>query len=517
MTEYDAAPARSSLNRKFWLVPLIILIVLALGFGSYFAYTAYLDDQYITSSQSAAVSQSQSKSQAEFLAKKEVVDAATIYPGITVDGIDLGGKTPAEALAAVQAQQKTLVDSVNLVLRLGDKSWTLSAADINLTDDSAAIVEQAAQIARTSTQATPEEQIIDRFSQIEALKTNPVSLTVTKTYDSQLLAAKVQEIADSLTIEPQPAKATKFNLSTRKFNIVERKAGRQINTQAAIDSLTSLLNGGNYTGTVDIQATQTFIGLTAAELGKNLTLVSKATTQAPKYDPARDNNIRLVCKILTGHIVQPGETFSYNAAVGRRTTARGFKEAGVIDDGVLTKSIGGGICQPNTTLFQAVMKADFPIMERHPHSWPSTYTTVGLDATVSWGGPDFKFKNNSEYPVAIVASYSKPNLTFRIYGRALSDGLKITLKAVHNGYIQEKDPIIKLNRSLKPGTKVEIRAPHTGQRATAYKVYSKNGKVIKTVLAFKSYYRPIQGIYEVGPNPTPAPKPTAKPTEPAVP
>lgn len=517
MTEYDAAPSRPTVVRKFWLIPLIVLIILALGLGSYFAYTAYLEEKFILSSQSSSQSASVSQSQAEYLAQKAVVEVTTIYPGISVDGLDIGGKTAAEALAVIQARQKTQTDSVALVLRLGEKSWTISAADIGLTDDAAAIVEQAAQIARTSSLATPEEQIVDRFNQIEALKTSPVSLTVTEKYDSQLLAAKVQEIADSLTFEPQPAKARSFNLNTRKFNIAERKAGRQINAQAAVDSLANLLNSGTFTGTVDLQATETFSGMTAAELRKDLGLVSQATTQAPKYDPARDNNIRLVCKILNGHVVQPGETFSYNAAVGRRTTSRGFQEAGVIDDGVLTKSIGGGICQPNTTLFQAVMKADFPVVERHPHSWPSTYTTVGLDATVSWGGPDFKFENNSEYPVAIVASYSKPNLTFRVYGRTLADGVKITLKAVHNGYIQEKAPIIKLNKSLKPGSKVEIRAPHTGQRATAYKVYTKNGKVIKTVVAFKSYYRPIQGIYEVGPDPTPKPtaKPTAAPADPA--
>lgn len=506
MTEYEASPATLTPTRKFWLVPLIMLIVLALGVGSYFGLTSYQKDQAIQASQRA----SESQVQAEYLAKKAVVDVATIYPGISIDGIDVGGKTLAEATSLVHAQQQAQADGINLVLRLDDQTYPLTAADLALADDAAAIVQQAWDYARTSTLGTEEEQVLERYGKIQALQTAPIALAVTETYDSQILAAKVEAIAASLLIEAKPAKAKDFNLSTRKFIISEQKPGREIDAQAAMTDLTTLLGTGQLTGTIDLKATATSAGLSAADLSKSLTLVSQATTYAPKYDPARDNNIRMVCKILTGHVVQPGETFSYNQSVGRRTTARGFQEAGVIDDGVLTKSIGGGICQPNTTLCQAVLKADFPVIERHPHSWPSTYTEVGLDATVSWGGTDFKFKNNSEYPVAIVASYNKPNLTFRIYGRPLAKGVKITLKSVHNGYIKEKDPITTLNKSLAPGSRVEIRAPHTGQRATAYKVYTKNGKVIKQVVAFKSYYRPIQGLYEVGPNPTP--KPTKKPT-----
>jgi vancomycin resistance protein YoaR len=250
---------------------------------------------------------------------------------------------------------------------------------------------------------------------------------------------------------------------------------------------------------VELKSTRTYTGRTASELGKYLKLVSQATTYSYQYDPNRDKNMRLICKYISGTVVQPGGTFSYNRTSGERTAARGFLKANMIKDGRLVKVYGGGACQPNSTLFQAVLKADLPVIERSPHSWPSAYTQPGLDATTVYGYVDMKFRNNTDYPVAVVATYQKPTLTMKIYGRPIANGVTIQLKSVHNGYIPVAAPIYRLNTSLAPGARILYRQAHVGQRASAYKVYYKNGKIIRSVLAFRSYYPPIRGIYEVGP------------------
>src|SRR5450830_698652 len=115
------------------------------------------------------------------------------------------------------------------------------------------------------------------------------------------------------------------------------------------------------------------------------------------FDPrntTRAGNIALAAKLVDGSVVEPGQTFSLNAAMGPRTTNRGFDYAPVIAaDGVLRQGVGGGICQYATTLFNAVLLAGLPIVEREAHSLYISHYPIGRDATVSWGAVDFKFKN----------------------------------------------------------------------------------------------------------------------------
>lgn len=110
----------------------------------------------------------------------------------------------------------------------------------------------------------------------------------------------------------------------------------------------------------------------------------------------------------------PGQSFSYNQTVGKRTIAAGFKVAGVYANGEVTEGVGGGICQVSSTLYNSVLLSNLEVVERHNHSFNPGYVPAGQDATVSWGGPDFKFKNNRSYPVRIVASVSGGTITVQI-------------------------------------------------------------------------------------------------------
>ena len=121
----------------------------------------------------------------------------------------------------------------------------------------------------------------------------------------------------------------------------------------------------------------------------------------------RTNNLKLACKAINGTIVYPGETFSFNKTVGKRTTAKGYKEAYVFTGPKShTMGVGGGVCQVASTMFNAALLANFKIVERHQHSQRVTYCPLGRDAAIYWGSEDFKFKNNTSYPIKIVMSCS---------------------------------------------------------------------------------------------------------------
>ena len=116
----------------------------------------------------------------------------------------------------------------------------------------------------------------------------------------------------------------------------------------------------------------------------------------------RIGNVKLSAQIINGLVLNSGETFSYNESVGKRTADRGFKPAPAYVKGETVDEIGGGICQTSTTLYGAVLRSGLEIVERSNHSIPSTYCPIGQDAAVSWPNMDFKFRNNTEYPLSLI-------------------------------------------------------------------------------------------------------------------
>ena len=113
---------------------------------------------------------------------------------------------------------------------------------------------------------------------------------------------------------------------------------------------------------------------------------------------ARKSNVKLAASACNGVVLNSGETFSYNGTVGQRTVAKGYQPAPAYVKGETVDEIGGGVCQPSSTLYLACLYANLEITERYAHRYAPSYITWGMDATVSWGGPDFKFTNNTPIP-----------------------------------------------------------------------------------------------------------------------
>ena len=130
----------------------------------------------------------------------------------------------------------------------------------------------------------------------------------------------------------------------------------------------------------------------------------------------RIHNVHLMADYIDGTVSQPGETFSFNGSVGPRTPERGFLEGQMIVGCLLLPSIGGGVCQTATTLFNNAFELGLPIVERHNHSFYISHYPMGRDATVSWGGPDFKFRTTWSTALLIKTSYTDSTLTFSFYG-----------------------------------------------------------------------------------------------------
>ena len=133
-------------------------------------------------------------------------------------------------------------------------------------------------------------------------------------------------------------------------------------------------------------------------------------------DENRNNNLRRACESMNGVVLQPGEVFSYNDTLGPRTKENGYLRAGAYSGWVLVQSYGGGICQGSSTIYGAVLQADLEIVQRRNHGYAVSYVPYGLDATVSWGGPDFQFRNNNHFPIKIAAEVSDGMVKVTILG-----------------------------------------------------------------------------------------------------
>ena len=185
-------------------------------------------------------------------------------------------------------------------------------------------------------------------------------------------------------------------------------------------------------------------------------------------DKVRNNNIKLACEAINGTIIKPGEVFSFNKKVGKRTEEKGYGYAMAYLEGEVIEEIGGGICQLSTTLYNAVYNAGMKIVYRRSHTYEPSYITPGLDATVSYNGTDFQFENVSEYAIGIRANYAKRKCKVEVFAiPLLPDGVTISLVAKK---IQDIDkPSISIIESGKAsrGTK--------GSEWQVYKVTMKNG------------------------------------------
>ena len=156
----------------------------------------------------------------------------------------------------------------------------------------------------------------------------------------------------------------------------------------------------------------------SADLEEKLFRDELAYAETPHTtDENRNTNLKLACEAINGMILMPGDTFDYNQVLGERTEERGYKPAGALSAGTSTTEIGGGICQVSSTLYYCTLLSDLEILARRSHSLPSSYMPMmGVDATVSWGGPDFRFRNNTNYPIRIEAGVSGGYVKIKLVG-----------------------------------------------------------------------------------------------------
>lgn len=239
--------------------------------------------------------------------------------------------------------------------------------------------------------------------------------------------------------------------------------------------------------------------VTTNEIGREAfpDLLATYSTSYASSNANRSTNIALAASKINGTVLMPGEEFSFNGTVGKRTASAGFKTATVYSNGQVTTDYGGGICQVSSTLYNSVLRANLEITNRVNHTFTVGYVPIGLDATVSWGAPDFKFKNSRNYPVKIVATTSNKRLTISVYGLKEDVEYEVELVSYKTGTVPYST-VYTTDSSLGKGKTKVVQSGSNGATSVAYKILKLNGQEVSRTLLSKDTYSPHNQIIARG-------------------
>lgn len=395
--------------------------------------------------------------------------------GMSIAGVPVGGLNKEEAISVVSEIAVQTYATRSMGIQIGDKTFSISPSESNVQLDVTAAVKAAfsnkdiSGALDISPYLSIQEDNIRNFlkeiqqtyfssefseSSYELIGQQPSLDSLPEDGEGQTLVLNIGTPGISLDVEELFQKILYcYQTGTFQFvfdpsvvlpsplNIEEICNKVHINpVNAVMDMKTFEISPHSYGYTFDLQEVQSAVNsagfgqvlefplvavepeVTSQELSSLLyrDVLSSHTARASSQW-GRDINLKLSCQAINGIILFPGEVFSYNPALGERTPDRGWEKADGYVGMETVSEYGGGICQASSCLYLCAMLADMEIVERVNHGFISSYMPYGMDATVSWGGPEFKFKNNSDYPIRIEAYASGGTVTVSLIGTDTKD------------------------------------------------------------------------------------------------
>ncbi len=417
-----------------------------------------------------------------------LLDTDRIYNGVYIETVSVGGMTVEEATAAVEAEQESFKDEVSITVTGTDFNATYTASSVPYTYNISEVVEEAYQVGRDITDRE------EAYEYVTSLAENPQTLTVTATMDA---AAGAEAICGNVLLyaqrAPQSNQISSFSVADDGeyyFEIADGIDGITVDGDTLLEDLNDILASAPYTGTVTLN--ETFTAFTLVDYS-GTQLVELGTFSTTSTNSANGNsNMSLALSKCTGTVLQPGETFQFNATVGNSSLAEGgWKLAGTISNGVSTSNYGGGVCQASTTVYGAALRSGLTIAKRGNHSIPSSYVTIGQDAAISYGSStqDLWITNNYDTPVFLLCGMSGTTLTATFYSTEHPtdwDTIEV------DSWITETIPALSGSETVtNDGTHTSgsvAAAARKGYRTSGVRIYYKDGVEVNRESISDSYY-----------------------------
>ena len=324
----------------------------------------------------------------------------TFSDNVYVSGVSLKDMTMDEAKRALAPVEQKLADGIKITVKAGDKSYDFGKDSFKHTFDTDAILSEAKQ-----------------YSEERGFKTEDKEYEIKMTVDDSNCETIIRNIAKELDTDPKDARVSEFDPDAEDmFTFSSEQKGVSVNQEESIKALSSFIKSGNIAGTVEATVTEVDPVYTEAYLRDNITKLSSFSTYSTNNSNGNEN-MRVSLAACNGSIIDPDETWSFNACTGdSNLTENGYLPAGVIVQGRSETGVGGGICQSSTTIYNAGILCGMDVEERACHYYKSTYVDAGRDATIDYGNIDLKLSNPFDYQLFMRCWMDGAELNCEIYG-----------------------------------------------------------------------------------------------------
>ncbi len=422
---------------------------------------------------------------------KAVGKDSKIEEGVKIGNIDVSGMSISEAEGAVGTFVESLKD-VRITLRLeGGQDTVGTAGEFGITWEDGGELEEAAMLGKRG-------NIVQRYKTLADLKREGRSYPLNISFGSDVLDSILNSLGETYDQEAVDASLTKTESG---FQITEGQTGRVLDVakskEAVLNYLQSSWDYGN--ASIDLVVTVEEPKGNAETLNKVKDVLGTYTTSYKSSGPSRVTNVRTGCNHINGVTLYPGEQCSVLDLITPFSVENGYELAGSYLNGQVVNSLGGGICQVSTTLYNAVLNAELQVDERSNHSMIVTYVDPSADAAISEsGGKDFKFTNNKEYPIYIEGTTtSDKTITFTIYG---VEDRSSDRKVEYVSEVLETNvpPTEKIIPTGDPVGYVNVQSVHVGYRARLWKVVTENGVEVSREQVNSSSYAAVPRTASVG-------------------
>ena len=426
------------------------------------------------------------------------VSGDKILKNTYINEINVGGLSKKEAKKELEQHCKL----ENIEVTYLNKQWSINNRDVDLSYNLDKTVERAYSTNRGKSFINN----VDKTVKSSLGKKNNLEININ--YNEEKLKKSVEHISKEINVEVKDAD---ISVNGSSIEVEDENSGLNVNIEESIKNIIRELEKGNKKE--ELVVTKIEPNIKKEQLKEVNTLLGSYSTKFNSSIEGRSSNIRLATSKSSDILLMPGDVFSYNEHIGEKNLSNGYKNAPVIVQGVVQEGVGGGVCQVSSTLYNSVLYAGLELVNIKNHSIPSSYVSMGRDATVTDGGIDFVFKNNLKYPVYIKNYVSGNVVTCQIYG-SLKDKQNIQISTSTDEV--SVAPIKKIEDPTIPaGEEKQLESGRNGYTVSTYRLYiDTDGKVIKKEKVVTSYYPKKQGVIAVG---TMEGKPEQPPVEPEIP
>lgn len=441
--------------------------------------------------------------------------AQTLPEGVYVGNQSLGGMTEEEARAKVQEYVDGLAGQT-IILDVDGTEIETTAGELGFhwaNTDAVQVVSDRFQYG----------SLVQQYMAQADVKQAPVEVDVQTQVDDQLVTAFVNDRCRDLTVAPRDASIIRENGA---FQVTPSVTGRIVDIGATEEAMNQAMTAENLEEPLKITAVVAVQepAVKTEDLETIQDVLGTFTTDFSSSGSARSTNLAVGAAKINGRVVMPGQTLSGYECLQPFTRENGYKSAAAYENGQVVDSIGGGVCQIATTLYNTALQAELEITQRQNHSMIVTYVKPSMDAAIAGTYKDIKITNNYSTPIYVEGYTENKKLTFTIYGKETRPANR-TVEYVSEtlGTTSPGEPQLIVDNSLAPGARVCVQSSHTGLRSRLWKVVTVDGVETERTLLHTDSYNASKAIYRVGPTPVAAPVETApaptdavQPTEPQV-